>query len=237
MAKGFFYIFAIKTNNTMDLRLEDLDGSVFMYNPKKDSELKRLLDVHSDFNFPLYSGIKTLRYQILRYIVLQYDKNTPLRHHFPNYYKRKMQAAIMAGFQRNSKTGRFSESVKDILIGENEDINKAIIRYVMMFYDDDYLMLIIYRELLGGQSADMMKMKNSKPLSNSNIQAIREMNQEIKQLAEKIFGGKENRKLEEELYRSLEYEIEALRPDYVAKQLSKGEKLFTNALADDESIE
>ena len=165
---------------------------------------------------PLHSGLKTHKKQILRYIILQYDKNTPLRYYYPNYYKRKMNAAVMAGFPRNAKTGRFSESVKDILIGNNDGVNRAIVRYVMQFFDNDYLMLVLWNEILGSRAADLMKTKNDKNLSQTHIKAIKDIRTEIDTLTQKVFGGKENKNLEEELYKALEVEKDALHPDWVA---------------------
>lgn len=210
--------------------LDDIDCSVFEYNPNSHKDLRALEDSHSDFySVNAKSGIKTLKKEILRYIILMYDKNTPLRVMYSGFYKRKGYAAIMAGFQRDPRTGRFNNAVKDIVLGKNDDVNKGIVRYIMKFADADYLQLIIYNELLGQQFRTAMS-DGQKALTSTNVKAIQEIREEISGLTEKVFGGNESRELEVELYRALEIEKETLHPDFVSRQVSDKEEPFKDML-------
>jgi hypothetical protein len=125
-----------------------------------------------------------------------------------------MHAALLAGFQRNAKTGRFANAVKEVLTGENEDVNKAIVRYVMQFFDNDFLMLSVWTEFLGKKSAELME--GGDKFNKSNFDAIQGIRKEIDKLTEKVFGGRESTMIEQELYKAIDVEKEALHPDYVA---------------------
>jgi len=207
----------------LDINL--LDGSVFEYNPKDNKELKRLEESHPDFHsVNAKSGLKTLKKEILRYIILMYDKNTPLRTMYNGHYKRKGYAAIMAGFQRDPRTNKFNNAVKDVILGQNDDVNRAIVRYVMQFFDADYLQLILYNELMGKQFRSSMD--GEKALTSTQVNAIQDIRKEIDRLTEKVFGGNESRELEQELYRALEIEKETLHPDFVAKAYDDGIEPF-----------
>ena len=212
--------------NVDKLDINLLDGSVFEYNPKDNKDLKKLEESHPDFHgVNAKSGLKTLKKEILRYIILMYDKNTPLRTSYNAYHKRKGYAAIMAGFQRDPRTKKFNNAVKDVILGQNDDVNKGIVRYVMQFFDADYLQLILYNELMGKQFRSSMQ-DNQKALSSTHINAIQDIREEINRLTEKVFGGKESKELEKELYRALEIEKETLHPDFVAKAYSDGIEPF-----------
>lgn len=209
-----------------NISLDSIDGTVFLYNPKKHQDLRKLEESHQDFyGVNAKSGLKTLKKEILRYIILMYDKNTPLRTLYSNYNKRKGYAAIMAGFQRDPRTNKFNNAPKDVLLGNNDDTNKAIVRYIMFFFDADYLQLILYNELLGKQFRASMK-EEQKALTGANINAIQNIREEINRLTEKVFGGKETKELEAELYRALEIEKETLHPDWVAKRITDGDEPF-----------
>jgi hypothetical protein len=211
-------------------KLENINLSAFKYNPADNKDLKRLEENHEEFyGVNAKSGLKVLKKEILRYIILMYDKNTPLRIMYTGFNKRKGYAAIMAGFKRDPRTGKFNNAVKDVILGKNDDVNKAIVRYLMFFYDADYLQLIIYYELLGKQYRTAME-DGQKALSNTNVQAIEKIREEINRLTEKIFGNEdgseESKDLEIELYRALEIEKETLHPDFVARQWTDGEEPF-----------
>lgn len=70
----------------------------------------------------------------LRYVILMYDINSPLRHHYPDLVKRKKFAADMAGYDLNKDdvTTLFEFKIKndqDEYV-PNEDMLKLIMKYL-----------------------------------------------------------------------------------------------------------
>ena len=70
----------------------------------------------------------------LRYVILMYDINSPLRHHYPDLVKRKQFAADMAGYDLNKDdvTTLFEFKIKndqDEYV-PNEDMLKMIMKYL-----------------------------------------------------------------------------------------------------------
>ncbi len=77
-----------------------------------------------EYTTPSLSGID--KDFALRYVLLLYDKKTPLLNE-KNLIKRKETAVEMAGFKRQ-KDGKFDENVQAIMRGENKFINRMAIR-------------------------------------------------------------------------------------------------------------
>lgn len=204
------------------MKKENIDGSVFLYDPTNDKDIERLIESHPDFQADL-GDLKSYKKRLLKFIILQYDMNTPLRLEYKNYFKRKGNAALLAGFKRNKSTGKFNENVVNALLGKNDVFNSMIVRYVMQFYNEDYLNLIIYYELLGKIGREGL---GDVKLSNTNIQAINNIKDTISELTKELFGGDETRELKGELYKALEMEKESLHPDFIAMELHEGKKPF-----------
>jgi hypothetical protein len=204
--------------------ISDIDGSVFLYDPTKDTEIEKLKNSHIDFQEDL-EGLNNYRKKLLRFIILQYDMKSPLRIEYKDYFKRKANAAMMAGFKRNAKTGKFKEEVANAMIGNNEVVNSMIVRYVMNFYNEDYLQLIIYWEMFGRFGREQFTNFNAQ-----SIKALNNVKETISQLTEKIFGGKETMELKKQLYRALDMEKENLHPDNIAKELSQNPDLFEEGI-------
>ncbi len=78
--------------------IPDKDFSIMEFNPlikgkilDKYPKLKELMGEADD--------------KVVRYILLMYDLNSPLRHHYPELFKRKQFAADLAGYNLD-KDGR-----------------------------------------------------------------------------------------------------------------------------------
>lgn len=70
----------------------------------------------------------------LRYVILMYDINSPLRHHYPDLVKRKQFAADMAGYNldKDDVTTLFEFKIKNDLdeYVPNEEMLKVIMKYL-----------------------------------------------------------------------------------------------------------
>jgi hypothetical protein len=200
---------------------EDIDGNVFLFNPLKDYELKKLENSHEDFQAE-FGDLDKHKKKIFRFIILNYDINTPLRVQYKDYFKRKGKAAIMAGFKVREDTGKFDDEVTHAMLGLNDVVNGMIVRYLMNFYNEDYLQLITFWEFFGQFARGQFTEQKTK----QNIQAIENIKKSITELTEKVFGGNESRELKKELYRALEMEKASMHPDYVAMELKEKKDMF-----------
>jgi hypothetical protein len=110
-----------KKKKNYSMKINDIDLSGFRYDPSKDSEIKRLQkDFPQAFNPLWIENPKLSKHQtnIIRYIILLYDINSPLWETVKKHEERKIKALIMAGFEHGSD-GKFDWDVENaILYGE-----------------------------------------------------------------------------------------------------------------------
>ncbi|MFW5944761.1 MAG: hypothetical protein ACOCTU_05820 [Bacteroidota bacterium] len=209
------------------MELKDLeDFSPFLYDPSRQYTLEQLKKSHMDFQASLPEGPERLpnnRAKVLRYIILVYDMNSPLRRMFPSFLNRKKEAAIMAGFKLDKKTRRFNQEVEDIISGYDKGVNKMIVRYVMYFYNHKYLQLVVFNEVMGQLA--LQKMGTTK-ITGTDMKAFTDMGKSIESLNQEIFGGDETQNVKKELHRLLEEEVEDLRPDIMAQEIHNNPELF-----------
>jgi hypothetical protein len=205
------------------MQITDLDCSVFSFDPTNDYDMRKLEQSHKDFQLPLGKDIEPYRRRILKYIILYYDINSPLRIMFANDLTRKVEAYIMA-FKVKNREKQLPEFIEDILTGQSWTVNTMIIRFVMMFYNDRYLRLVVFREMLGQISRK--KIERNTEIKGADITTINDLSANIEHLQRTIFGGNESTQLKEELYKVIEKEHFNLHPDLVAKELAENPDLF-----------
>lgn len=112
-------------------------------------------DVRGYFKFKRHPEFSKISNDILRYIILYYDKNSPLQK-IEDVREAKVQAALLAGFKlRNNK---FADNVVTIMNCQDESVNNAIVRFTTFFYDNEYEDLITLKEL---RVLDRKKMLNN----------------------------------------------------------------------------
>lgn len=207
--------------------LQDLNTEVFYYNPTKDYELKKLEKSHPDFQQNLVGDLQKRKKTVLRYIILNYDMNTPLRRKFPDYFYRKKEALKIAGFKVDSKTKRFNRSVENMIISKDPIVNAMIARYIMYFYNQDYIRLVTFYEWLGHLAGKGMEKSN---VEGKDIKAMNDLSEAVEALTNKIFDihgvDEESKELKQKLYKAMEEEKKNLRPDDVAKQLQDDKEMF-----------
>ena len=116
--------------------ISDFDFSGCRYNPRDQKFTLNLKEDIPAFNETKVQGIKP----IFTYIVILYDKESPLHRKYPEYYERKINAAEIAKLPR-SDCG-FSAETKEILEGRNDDVNKLVVSYLANTGDIEYMMII-----------------------------------------------------------------------------------------------
>lgn len=154
----------------------------------------------------------------IRYINYFYSQGiSVLEADFPDFLKRKVKCADLAGFVWNEDDGRFSKKVEEILQCRNAFVNQMIISFVRHNYSDDYSALTMLREqyyavmrdgMVGGKAADTEK--------------LIKINGELKKLSRELLNNDESKELSMALITRIEKEALSLRPEDIAERISEG---------------
>ena len=198
--------------------MDKIDYTGCIINPEKKEDIERLKANYDEFLYE--NNVLTPDDKIIKYIVLNYDMNSPLRGLYTNFYERKNKAAVLAGFIKSDKR-RYPEEVEDVLIGMNDEVNSMIVRYIIMHGSPDITAYVAYNQILESElkkslSADSYESKDLKA-TRDNINAV---TKELNELHYKIFGGTEGQKLKDQLYKTLEDDRLRIRPEHIAKDLA-----------------
>ena len=203
------------------MKLTDLDLTAFRYNPAENKELQRLREEHPEaFGSMLYENKKLINFydEILRYIILVYDLNSPIMLSTKTHNECKVKSMLMSGFEAN-ESGEFNQEVRDaLLLGKDTGIAKMVVKYVYIFNNVDYAELMGMIEF---NSQTLAKIQNHKT-DSSTMKNLKDTSARIRELTSNIFGGKETREIEEQLYEQLSMSRISLRPERMVRQLASG---------------
>jgi hypothetical protein len=187
---------------------------MYRYNPEDKAEVAKLKNFE-EFQFDIPEG--TTFEQIAKYIIYLYDKDSELRSMFFDYRERKKEAARLAGFKKG-KDGKFQKEAEGIVLGQNKDVNHAIMCYLRQSKDPDFIMYSSYWELLSKEIEDALAIDKPKDREYSR-KNIDELGNKISELEKSIFGGVEVEELRKSLYAEMEKEKLRLRPELVAQDI------------------
>lgn len=193
-----------------------MDYSRFLYKPFDAKSLSTLESFDEVFRYKHRHKAK-----LIDYMIIMWDHNNlELRQLYPDYYTRKRQAAIMAGFTPR-KDGKMEPEIESVLVGENDQFNTALVRYLLMQGIPDYPALVALKEM---QAQDLMA--SFQPTEAKDRKLIREnlekITNDIATLEERIFTGRETENVRKALYQYMETERVRLRPEYMASLIKAG---------------
>ena len=188
--------------------------SNFLYDPFAPDTVKRL-EEYDEFHFTVPDKPKTVSY-----IILMYDIKSDLKKLYEGLYERKRNAAIQAGFVLTN--GKFEPWVESMILGENDAVNDALLRYVRLFGIPDATAYIAYDEILHKQVLAAMHETDEKKLKTiqDNIENAMEKRNSIER---RIFSGDEVETVRAALYRYAEKIRLKLRPEDVAVAIERNE--------------
>lgn len=201
------------------MQISKLDTSNLLFDPKSHdfvTELEKIPEFKpKGFKFPVDQR------KLYIFIILTYDKLSPLWQMFPNFWHKKKIAAETAGFEIQV-TGQFEDNVQAMLFGDNEDINTMIVRYALMFHEPEFVALVSNYEMFIQETAQALLPSSSdeKKKIGANIKFL---NSEVAALTKAIFGGNESLSIRKELYKTATSEMLKLRPELVAARLKPDE--------------
>jgi hypothetical protein len=187
----------------------DKDFDSLTYNVMQYKSDANLLSVFPTFNdlksFRDFKGEKT---KVIRYIVLCYDKGSPILKKFiQDDVKRKTAAADYAGFIADDE-GLFDNQVDMMMKCQNHEVNSMIIDFVRTFNDPNWALLMTgmesyYQKLqqimnadFEGGKRDIFQIEETK---GKLFKQAQEMSKSLDEAASKILSD-ENIFLKRDLY-------------------------------------
>lgn len=156
---------------------------------------------------------------ILRYLILVYDVQSPAQREVRDYYQRKRTCAQHVGFPV-TPDGKWREDAMAILIGTDEWFNSLMSRYLSLLALPEYTLLIAFLELLARRTKkifDGLEDDKTHTIINS-------LTDKIKELTNKIFGSGEVDEIQQArraLYAQAEADRTQMRPEDVVNLMNE----------------
>jgi hypothetical protein len=156
---------------------------------------------------------------LLKYVILMYDVQSPMHKETKEYYQRKRECAKAAGFPVGAD-GKWRDDVVGILIGEDEWFNDLVVRYLALLALPEYTQLVVYLELLARRTKKILDGEDDDK-THSIINALTE---KIKELTNVIFGSGEIDEIQQArraLYEQAEEERVRMRPEDIINLMNE----------------
>jgi len=149
-----------------------------------------------------------------KYVILMYHPTSESRKKYQNYFERKRECAIQAGFNFDDQ---FEPEVEEMLLGLNDEANQIIIDYIISLGSPDLLRYEAFQQLLASTIKKSMSETDEKAIKDIRLN-INNISEDLKQIETNLFGESEN-SLRKALYSSLISKVN-LRPESVARQIA-----------------
>jgi hypothetical protein len=179
-------------------------------------ELKKFPEFTRDYGNLKGTNLNTE--SILRYCLLFYQKNT-LRNYIPSFQQQKTQMAIWAGFELDNKTKQFTDRLEQVLLGNNEDVNKLIARVKQLTDDVLYQQFITYESVRARQMLLLESGNESK--TKIALEVLETVSDGIRRLEEEMLKEDVHTPIKDALYHSVVLAT-LPRPETIAQSKKDG---------------
>jgi hypothetical protein len=178
------------------------------FDPLEIEEFKKHKEYYAKTQVPIH--------KVIRYIVLCYDKNSPLVLNIPDINKRKVKACEISTINIR-KASKDSEYAIKMINGDIPEVNAMIIRYVRGFYSELYSQYVAvqeayYKELFRLQNGDV-----------KNMTLLNGIEERLTSLKDKMFAQDHSKTLAKDFNKYIDEEELMLRPEDIAEMLAKDE--------------
>ena len=190
-----------------------MDYSKFLYDPFNKDTVSQL-EQYEEFGFQCKDKPK-----VVAYLILMYDiNNVDFRRAYSDLYERKHKCAITAGFE--IEDGKFAPDIEAILVGENDQFNDAMARYISLFNIPDLPAHTAFSEILAKECIVAQKEKDSKVIKDV-IANINNARKNVEDCEVRIFTGIETENVRKSLYRFAQKKKLGLRPEEKAREIKE----------------
>lgn len=158
--------------------------------------------------------------KVLRWIILLFDKNTPLTE-IQNINQRMSEAAVIAGIKRTQNSDNWPKTVVKMFRCEYLDVNAAILAYCRIQHSSKWTLYTTLTLKHFRDQEQMLAGTADKPITTKELVGDATI---IDELRSQFLNNIENEKLTEAVE---EYTIQTLefRPEQVAENISNGKKV------------
>lgn len=156
---------------------------------------------------------------ILRFCLIFYQKNS-LSLLQPNFWQRKRIAAEWAGFTLDKETGKFSNNLEQVLLGNNAEVNRLIVR-VLQLSDDINFQHLMTLETVRDKHMDLLIGGNHKDAKNL-LDVIDRVTDKMKVVHEEMLRDDQNTPIASALYHSV-VEANLPTPENIAAAKKDGQ--------------
>lgn len=201
----------------MDVDFNELDCSQMMVDVSTVPIKKDLREAYKDFySFPEYwTDLHDIDIRkVLRYIALVYDQKSPLNYVTTDIKKLKAKAADLAGFIKQ-EDGRYLSNVEAVLVCQNREVNKMIVRYVLQHRNALYERYVLYSGLYQNQMEAMIAGEKVSKLSDFDA-----LGDKLDEIRQQLFNQDKSKPLQDELQAFYFEDRLLLRPEDIAKKLA-----------------
>jgi hypothetical protein len=167
--------------------------------------------------------------RLIRYILLAYDPKSPAVQTIKDQFKRKTWCALAAGFEYGEDFN-FSLDYNAVLNCQNDEVNDAILDYLTLFDNPDYMLLVLgyegyYRKLRQYNNTVYDDKKNDLEIEKTRGELwkqLQAMSPQLRDMANSILNDY-NPYLRERLYRAVNKTVhEKLNLTPEARAIQKG---------------
>lgn len=179
------------------------------------------LQKYPEFNID-YKKITNLSTEkIFRYVILMYMDNV-LSRSLPDLAKRKREAAILAGFEKDAKTRRFPDSLEQIMECNISQVNNLIIRVVRLNNNSAIEQLAVYQEARARQMLKLLNDQSDNEKTKEVHENIRRLSSDIEDLQRKVLVGEKSKSIITSLYHELDNIHLGIRPEEISEAKRRG---------------
>lgn len=169
------------------MKKEDIKREKYLYDPFDKNKINTLR------NYDEFWNIEDDK--VISYIILAYDINSDIIREFPIRAQQKFEAALLAGFKLNY-SNQFDTNVENMIIGDNYDVDKAIVKFVSLFGKPEWTALQAYYIQLDNELLLIRKGQAEK----KNTDNVDLLYKRINEISKILFGGEETVTARKALY-------------------------------------
>lgn len=173
-----------------------------------------IIKKYKEFNPPTMSFDKQ---QILKYVILAFDKKSPLKMTYTDPIEVRVVAAEIMEFPK-LKSGGFEKKFDQIIRSQNFTVNLMVITYLFLQNEHDVLTLIAYEEALRIQSSRLVGEESSATDVKNIISNIDLIKSAIDKIKKSIVEEPTDELLKRDLFTFTQSKRLNIKPeDYAAK--------------------